>query len=823
MTARRVTLCVFAGFLASGLPTKAQHIQFGARAQLSVKHDVSQPLRNTHPLVAQSEKRQIMLPHVWPHAAGIGQFDTALQTTTGPTVSASVGLNFEGLGDGEYGFQAISIPPDPNGSAGSTQFVEAVNLSFAVFDKATGALVYGPALGTTLWAGFGGPCENTDGGDPIVLYDKAAGRWVMTELGPWYQPQPPYYECIAVSTSSDATGSYNRYAFAFEQIPDFDKIAVWPDAYYMTFNRSQDDVCALDRSKMLAGQNASIQCFSSNQNGLPLIAADLDGSIPPPIGSPNYLLGIDPTNVSLLNMWKFHVDFTQPSNSTLTGPIAIPVAPFVLGSTGEVAQLGTSVELLAQDGSLRHRLAYRNFGTFESLIVNHAVNNGSGIRWYELRNPGGNSPLVFQQGTFVPDSTSRWMGSIAMDKLGDIALGYSVSSSAMHPGIRFTGRVPSDPLGTLEGEATIVDGTGSQTNYRWGDYSSMSIDPVDDCTFWYTNEYLQQDGQNWHTRIASFRFPSCGTAVGATSPTNLTFAPQLVGSTSPSKRVVLTNDGSFQMDAPSVIVRGDFALQTNSCTGGVKPGTHCDVTIVFKPKVPGTRTGTLTFADNATNSPQIVSLRGTGTQVKLSTTSILFNTLVVGTTSGARIVSFANRGTTTVTINGISVSGDFHLRAASINPCPTSGVVLGSTSCNVGVAFAPSAKGTRKGTLTISDSDPASPQTVALTGTGTVVSLSALSLVFPAQPVNTSSGSRKVTLKNEGATALNFTAITVVGTNAGNFTQTNTCGTSVAAGASCTISVIFKPTATGTRTAAVSISDNGGGSPQKINLAGTGT
>jgi hypothetical protein len=277
------------------------------------------------------------------------------------------------------------------------------------------------------------------------------------------------------------------------------------------------------------------------------------------------------------------------------------------------------------------------------------------------------------------------------------------------------------------------------------------------------------------------------------------------------------------MTVNSVAVTGDFAIVSNSCTSGVKPGTHCNVGIVFRPKNSGTRNGTLTFVSNATNSPEVVNLMGTGTQVKLSATSILFNTLVVGTTSGARIVSFANRGTTTVTINGISVSGDFHLRAASINPCPTSGVVLGSTSCSVGIAFAPSAKGTRKGTLTFSDSDPGSPQTVALTGTGTVVSLSALSLVFPAQPVNTSSGSRKATLKNVGATALNFTAITVVGANAGDFTQTNTCGTIVAAGASCTISVIFKPTATGTRTAAVSISDNGGGSPQKITLAGTGT
>jgi AAA domain len=467
----------------------------------------------------------------------------------------------------------------------------------------------------------------------------------MAEMGPWHQPDPPYYECIAVSTSSDTTGSYNRYAFGFQQIPDFDKLAIWPDAYYMTFNRFQQDICALDRSKMLAGQNASIQCFSSNYLGSPKLPADLDGSTPPPTGSPNYIVQA-PLNGTTLNIWKFHVDFATPTNSTLAGPIAISVAPFSTVCDTCVPQLGTTWLLDGDIGLLTYRLAYRNFGAFESLVTDQAVANGrgqSGIRWYELRNPGGNLPTVYQQGTYVPDSLYRFMSSIAMDRVGDIAVGYSVSSSAMHPGIRFTGRVPADALGTLEGETTIVDGAGSQTTARWGDYSSMSIDPVDDCTFWYTNEYLQEDGLNWHTRIASFRFPSCGAAVGATSPTSLSFAPQPVGTASPSKGVVLANDSNFQMDAPSVVVTGDFALQTNSCTSGVKPRTHCDVTIVFKPKAPGPRAGTLTFTDNATNSPQLVSLSGTGTQVKLSATSIVFNTRVIGTTSSPRIVSFANR------------------------------------------------------------------------------------------------------------------------------------------------------------------------------------
>jgi hypothetical protein len=164
-----------------------------------------------------------------------------------------------------------------------------------------------------------------------------------------------------------------------------------------------------------------------------------------------------------------------------------------------------------------YRLAYRNFGTHESLVVNHSVTVGSnkgtsvGIRWYEIRDPNG-TPTVFQEGTFAPDSSFRWMGSIAMDNVGDIALGYSLSSSSVFPSIAYTGRVPTDPLGTMEGENIVKAGGGSQVKsfIRWGDYSAMVIDPVDDCTFWYTTEYIASTGSfNWSTEITSFKFPRC--------------------------------------------------------------------------------------------------------------------------------------------------------------------------------------------------------------------------------------------------------------------------------------------------------------------------
>jgi len=447
-----------------------------------------------------------------------------------PTTSVN---NFNGIGQGVYGFSVTAAPPDTNGAVGLTQFVQWVNLSFAVFDKGTGALLYGPAAGNTPWQGSSlTACATNNDGDPIIQYDKAANRWIFTQLS--FTGGPPYYECIAISATSDATGPYYLYALQWvnNTFPDYPKLGVWPDAYYTSFNMFLSgiffiggQVCALDRSKMLQNLNATAQCFQLSASYPSLLPSDLDGATSPPAGSPNYFLDLGSNS---LNLWKFHVDFANPSNTTLTGPTNIAVAAFndACGGGTCVPQAATSQKLDSLGERLMYRLAYRNFGDHESLVVTHSVAAGSstGARWYELRSPG-TTPSVYQQGTYAPDASFRWMGSIAMDQVGNIALGYSVSSSTMHPAIRYTGRVPSDPLGTLEAETSILEGTGSQTRNlnRWGDYSSMSIDPVDDCTFWYTNEYLNSNGTfNWNTRIASFKFSSCGTTTAPAAPTGLT-------------------------------------------------------------------------------------------------------------------------------------------------------------------------------------------------------------------------------------------------------------------------------------------------------------
>src|SRR5207253_2404460 len=278
--------------------------------------------------------------------------------------------------------------------------------------------------------------------------------------------------CVAVSTTGDPTGSYYRYSLQYANFPDYPTLGVWPDAYYTTFNMFRNgqtfagpEVCAYDRAKMLFGQAATQQCFTFSTSYGGLLPADLDGSAPPPSGSPNYVLGFG-TNSLLL--WKFHVDWTSPANSALTGPTTIPVASFSPACSGGgtcIPQSGTSQKLDSLADRLMYRLAYRNFGDHESLVVNHSVTAGSsvGVRWYELRSPGG-TPSVYQQGTYAPDSSYRWLGSIAMDRNGDIALGYSTSSSSLNPGIRYTGRLAGDPLGVMtQGEGVIVSGSGSQT------------------------------------------------------------------------------------------------------------------------------------------------------------------------------------------------------------------------------------------------------------------------------------------------------------------------------------------------------------------------
>jgi hypothetical protein len=481
----------------------------------AARHALSRPLREIRPVLLSARRReqeQDPRPIPFPPGTRLAP-DGALQKLAPSKIKTKELLNIAGIGKGDYGFTPRDDRPDANGAVGATQYVQAVNRSFAVFDKTTGALLLGPFAASTVWSGFGGVCGTYINGDPIAQYDKLANRWVLNAIATTHD-NPPYAHCLAVSQTSDATGAYYLYEFDYgDVVPDYDKLGVWPDAYYATYNTFNPGalLCALDRNSMLSGAAASEQCFQlQSSDYLGVLPADVDGTTPPPSGSPNYLLNF---GVNSLNEWQFHVDWANPDNTSLTGPINIPVKTFTPtcgGYNGACVPDG-AFKVNAMGDRLMYRLAYRNFGDHESLLVNHTVVAGTqtGIRWYELRTPM--APGVYQSGTYAPGkSLYRWMGSIAMDKAGDIAVGYSASDSEEYASVRYTGRTPDTPLGKLLGERTVIAGGGHGSDSSWGDYTGITVDPVDDCTFYYTNEYMKASGaNNWSTEINAFRFPGC--------------------------------------------------------------------------------------------------------------------------------------------------------------------------------------------------------------------------------------------------------------------------------------------------------------------------
>jgi hypothetical protein len=479
----------------------------------------------------------------------------------------------------------------------------------------------------------------------------------------------------------------------------------------------------MDRAKMLAGQAATMICKPNTLTTSidSLLPSDMDGTIQPSAGEPAFFVDF---TTNALRMWKFHVDFATPSNTTFTGPTTLSVASFspLCGGGTCVSQSGTTNKLDSLADRLMYRLAWRKFPDgHESMVVTHSITTG--IRWYEIQNPN-TSPTIFQQGTFAPDSSTRWMGSIAMDQAGDIALGYSLSSSSLHPSVFYTGRVPGDPAGSMESEASIVNGTGSQTGglSRWGDYSAMSVDPVDDCTFWYTQEYMKTTGSfNWNTRIANFKFPGCGGGGGTPavtlSPTSLKFAATILNTTSASKKETLTNTGTATLNINSITASGDFNIASKTCGSTLSAGASCTVTVTFKPTAIGARTGSLTFNDNAPNSPQSVPLSGTGVSISFTPKSTNYGTVTVGNTLSKNI-TVSNVGTGTVTFTGWSIvglnPGDFQITG---NTCGST--LTGGSNCVVTVQFKPTATGTRKATLKVTDTGAGTPsQTSALSGVG---------------------------------------------------------------------------------------------------------
>jgi len=490
----------------------------------------------------------------------------------GPAHAASkkgeVFANFEGLSNVDnfnlFGFRVN--PPDPVGDVGPNHYVEMVNLAYAVYDK-QGNLLAGPFAIGDLWADF--PVEDcTDpSGDPIVLYDQLVNRWILSQFTT--RGAPYYYNCVAISKTPDPTGEYYRYAFVTQPdtvegtyyFPDYPKYGVWTNSYLMTTRDFGDaggygiSVYALEKAKMISGNpNARAAQFFLDSNAMALeligdglLPADIDGRRRPLDGAPAPIFGSQDNDYpygatfDALNVWELKVLWNSKPVASLTLKAQLPVAAFDSNfpcgpSRGCLPQPGIAnpdqwIDVLSYRQRVTHRLAYRNFGTHEAMVTNQSVEAKpgiAGVRWYEVRRVGG-TYSVYQQGTYSPDNVNRWMGSAAMDRDGNIAIGYSVVDGvSVYPGIRYTGRLAGDALGQMTlAEATIIDGTGVQTttNSRWGDYTSLNVDPVDDCTFWYVNEYYQVSGlpvplpppplpppgttAPWQTRIASFKLNGC--------------------------------------------------------------------------------------------------------------------------------------------------------------------------------------------------------------------------------------------------------------------------------------------------------------------------
>ena len=478
----------------------------------------------------ESARREIALRPFGDVVRGIAPTALALSADGTTLFVACGGINAVAVVRTADGFIQGLIPTAwyPNGLALSAQVVQWVNLDFAAFDKATGALLPGyPKAGNSIWQGFGTGCEANNDGDPIVKFDSQNGRWIMTQFS---VSTAPYLQCVAVSQTDDfTTTQWNRYAYSFgSNFPDYPKVGIWPDGYYFSFNMFRNGAtfmgaaaCAFDGATGRAGGAATMQCFQLGTSVGGLLPGDLDGANAlgstalPPAGAAGYFMNF---GTNSLNQYRMHVDFANSANSTLTGPTTFATASFSTACGGGtcVPQAGTAQKLDSLGDRLMYRLAYRNFGAYESLSVTHSV-KGSGTaapRWYELRNTAGTGWAITQQSSYAPDATYRWMGSAAQDHFGNLAVGYSASSSAISPQIRYAGRLALDPLSSLRQETTVaLPSTGSETGpyARWGDYSSMTLDPADDCTFWYTTMYYKATGGSftWSTRIVNFRFPGC--------------------------------------------------------------------------------------------------------------------------------------------------------------------------------------------------------------------------------------------------------------------------------------------------------------------------
>jgi hypothetical protein len=618
----------------------------------ALRHDLSPPLRSMRPVRPPSGGKVRVIPNPNPlqarakHALrSLAPARTAgVQRRAGTAAMPAFQQDFEGIANTSPGNPCQCLPPDTNGAVGPGDYVQTVNTALAVWSK-SGQLLFGPVDLATLWQGLGGACDPAadpsaaDGGDPVVLYDEQANRWFISQLS---YPQAingsgGYHECIAVSQTGDPAGAYFRYDFKFSDttLNDYPKYGVWPDAYYQSVNDFANassftgvTVTAFDRAAMLAGQQARSVSFTlpNSNNDAYLLPANWEGGALgqlPPAGAPDpYVMSCDantggPCTSDQIDEWDFHVDWASPSSSTF-GNNGAPSTTLPTGNfNGDlcnfsrdcIPQPGTGQGIEPGSDKLMYQAAYRTIGGTPMIALSQTVNtstsgNQAGINWYELAN-GGSGWSIADQGTYAPDAKDRFMPSANIDVSGDIAAGYSVSSSATFPSIAVAGRLASDPPGQLaQGEATLIAGGGSQTHFaaRWGDYSAMQVDPADGCTFWYTSEYYAATSNaNWQTRVGSFTFPSCSPTPGHVTGTvtDAATGQPIAGATVSAlgETVTTAADGGYTLTLPpgtaQVTAAGyGYQSQTASVTVTTGPTTTQNFQLTATPRE--TVSGTVT-------------------------------------------------------------------------------------------------------------------------------------------------------------------------------------------------------------------------------------
>ncbi|MEO8460257.1 MAG: hypothetical protein ABI451_06995 [Dokdonella sp.] len=619
------------------------------------KFDVSPPLRDITPVPfnnmllksnIRNDDRDNDLAQSW----GIPDWDTTVQSVIYPPRIPAPIVSF----DGQPNTLGVA-PPDPVGDVGPNHYVAMVNTTYQIFNK-TGTSLLGPSNINTLFSGFGGPCQTENSGDPVVLYDQFDDRWILSQFT---SAGPTYYNCVAISQTPDPTGAYYRYAITTgTNFPDYPKYGIWRDAIYISTREFAGSPFAgvggyaLNRVQFIAGNPAAqvvsmlVPPSGGGANvGDGLLPADVDGPDLPPVGAPEYFMGSmdngGPYGATqdALTLWKFTADFTTPANTTFVLANTIPISAYTTtfspcgGGRACIPQAGTTnkIDILSYRQRPLNRLAYRNFGDHEALVTNQSVDaNGgiAGIRWWEVRSPNV-SPVLFQDATYAPglsDTLHRWMGSVAMDGSGNMALGYSVSNASTFPSIAYTGRLASDPVNTMpQGEQYIVNGTGSQTGggNRWGDYTSMNIDPVDDCTFWYINEYVPStSASGWRARIGSFRFNECGTPGFS------------LGVSPASQSVCVGNPATYTASVGSVAMfAGDVAL---SLTGNPAPSTGVFAPNPVTPAQPA-NTSTLTVSPTtgvaAGTYPLMITGMASGAATKMANVDLVVYATAPGPTT----------------------------------------------------------------------------------------------------------------------------------------------------------------------------------------------